>query len=346
MSEIHKGGEIPYIHYLRALACILVVALHCVHLPMMTKEDEFFQSCVICLTRPCNCLFFMISGVLLLPYNSVNHIAYYKKRLRRIVFPLMWWGGVYSVLPVFLYGNSWKSALYDIIWLPLTYPEQIGGILWFLYIYVGIILFIPFISSNIYTNKRMMDTFLMIWFFVSIMYIVKDSRMYILGSNRWLHGFDMFVGFSGYLGYLLLAYRLKTNNVNNSKFAWMYLLCALFTLVVIFLLQMKFNRFPTGGYGYLMPTTILLSVFVFLFFSNASLSSTGWFYVFVKKISELSFGVYLSHMMFFKLIVEPFVYASSTNWFCQIEAIVFTMLVSTAFTWMVSKTPLKSFVVG
>lgn len=340
------GGEIPYIHYLRAFACILVVAQHCVHVPMFTAGDEFFQSWIIVLTRPCNCLFFMISGVLLLPYNLQSHIVFYKKRLRRLVFPLFIWGILYSILPCFLIGNSYKSAIYDILWLPLTYPEQVGGILWFLYIYIGIIIFIPFVSSSIYSNRQMLNTFLAIWFFVSIMYIVKDSRLFILGSNKWSHGFDMFVGFSGYFGYLLLAYRLQSYSRQNTMFAWKCFLGALCTLFIIWLLQMKFNRLPIGGYGYLLPTTIVLSAFVFLFFSNIPFSSSGKIYSSVKKFSELSFGIYLSHMMFFKIIVQPLVYDSSTSWLCQIGAIIITLMISFIFTWMVSLTSFKRYIIG
>lgn len=149
MSEV-QHNEIPYIHYLRVLACLLVVTLHATHVEMIDGEGNTFHQWLLAITRPCNSLFFMISGVLLLPYKSLDFLQFYKKRLSRIFIPLLFWGCIYSFLPMYLFDESFKSAFYNTLWLPLTYPEQVGGILWYLYIYIGIIFFIPFISFFIF----------------------------------------------------------------------------------------------------------------------------------------------------------------------------------------------------
>jgi len=165
--------EVPWLHYLRVYACFLVVVLHATHISFLENEGEAFHSWLLCLARPCNCLFFMISGALLLPYNNDDFIAFYKKRLQRIVVPLLIWGCVYSILPFFLLNESIKSVIYNIVWLPLTYPEQYGGILWYLYIYIGIVLFIPFLSPKVYSDKCMLNAFLSIWFFCQLFTLSK-----------------------------------------------------------------------------------------------------------------------------------------------------------------------------
>ena len=336
--------EIPWLHYLRVYACLLVVALHATHISFDDEIGKTFHDWLLCVTRPCNCLFFMISGALLLPYNCDDFILFYKKRVPRIIPPLIFWGIVYAVLPMFLYDESIKSALYNIVWIPLTYPERVGGILWYLYIYIGILLFLPFLSSKIYSDKRMLNAFLGIWFFVSIMYIVKDFRPYLLGSNRYLHGFDMFVNFSGYIGYMFLGYRLCNTRRKGKTGYW--ILLTLLMISAIYLLQLRFHRLPEAGYVYLLPTTIVLSTFVFLAFRSIPFRSTGRLYSLIKTISKLSFGIYLSHMVFFKTIVQHLVYQASTSWFHQVYAIALTFVLSLFFSFLVSKIPYNKYIIG
>jgi len=336
--------EIPWLHYLRVYACLLVVANHATHIPLDENIGQTLHDWTLCVTRPCNSLFFMISGALLLPYKCDDFILFYKKRLSRIIPPLIFWCIVYAVLPIFVYNESIKTAIDDIVWIPLTYPERIGGILWYLYIYIGILLFLPFLSSKIYCDKRMLNAFLGVWFFVSIMYIVKDYRPYLLGSNRWIHGFDMFVNFSGYIGYMLLGYRLNITHSKGKSGCWV--LFSLLMISVIYLLQLKINRFPNGGYRYLLPTTIVLSTFLFLAFRSIPFRSTGRLYSLIKTISKLSFGIYLSHMVFFKTIVQPLVYQTSTSWFHQVYAIALTFVLSLFFSFLVSKIPYNKYIIG
>lgn len=188
----------------------------------------------------------------------------------------------------------------------------------------------------------MLNFFIAVWFFCSMMYLVKDYRPYILGSNKWLHSFDMFVSFSGYLGYLLLAYRLhysaKYPNLKKSLINGIF---SLIMIVSIFFLQLHYNRFPIGGYGYLLPTTILLSLFVFEGFRNIPFTHESFGYSFIKRLSSLSFGIYLSHMMIFKTIVQPLIYQNSTAWHHQLLAITLTFVLSALFCYCISFLPIK-----
>ncbi len=62
--------ENPNINILRALACFLVVMLHCAPETCNTPLDELFRGVLFCVSRPCVPLFFMITGALILPYNA------------------------------------------------------------------------------------------------------------------------------------------------------------------------------------------------------------------------------------------------------------------------------------
>lgn len=72
--------EIPYLHLIRTVACLMVVCLHT--LPEATSVsngiDQYFYRFILFLTRPCVPLFFMISGILLFPMEG-DIIQFYKK---------------------------------------------------------------------------------------------------------------------------------------------------------------------------------------------------------------------------------------------------------------------------
>lgn len=85
---MHK--DIPWIHLLRGIACLMVVCLHCQTAANFYPLDEgtrHFDSVVSLVTKPCVPLFFMITGYLILPYKYGNDImSFYKKKNTTCVF--------------------------------------------------------------------------------------------------------------------------------------------------------------------------------------------------------------------------------------------------------------------
>ena len=95
------GGRTVWLDAVRALAAVMVVALHVAEpealaLPHDMKRYLFLQAlCVFCIN--CNLLFVLISGALLLPWREENFTEFLKKRLWKVVLPLL----VYACFYVF-----------------------------------------------------------------------------------------------------------------------------------------------------------------------------------------------------------------------------------------------------
>ena len=212
---MHK--DIPWIHLLRGIACLMVVCLHCQTAANFYPLDEgtrHFDSVVSLVTKPCVPLFFMITGYLILPYKYGNDImSFYKKRIPRVFFPLIVWGIIYATLPYFLGMCSAKKMVSEILLSPIKAPQIVGGILWYLFILIGIYLTIPFITERIYVSKRILQLWLSVWILTSVVYIVKLFVPDILGQNKWVQNFDLTIYFSGYLGYVLMGYYLHNFQV-------------------------------------------------------------------------------------------------------------------------------------
>ena len=203
--------DIPWIHSVRVLACVMVVMLHSLP-PIYEFEcegvDLSFLMMVSAFTRPCVPLFFMITGYLILPYKQDDAFSFYKKRIPRVYFPLLIWSIVYAILPYLLGMYGSQVMMKELLFSLIKMPGRIGALLWYIFILIGIYLFIPFITKEIYYNRKIIASYLCLWFVSSLVFVLKYYEKELLGQCL-LHQFDMLIYFSGYFGYLLLGYYIK-----------------------------------------------------------------------------------------------------------------------------------------
>lgn len=339
--------EIPYLHLVRVVACVMVVCLHTLPTSDFAVEgwDGHFKALTIWLTRPCVPLFLMITGILLLPYRGENLMAFYKKRLLRIIFPLLFWGIVYSVLPYLLGMETMEDVEQNILFLPFTYPTAIGGILWYLYILIGIYLVIPFLNPAIFDNKRFMLVYIAIWFLGSFVVILKSHFSLVLGMTPFCD-FDLLLYFSGYLGFLFLGKYLHTCSIligksKNSIQAKMLAVYFILTCSAILLQKILSSNLV----AFLSFTSIIMSACMFLFLKNCSLRERGGLYTLLKRISPLAFGIYLSHMVIFR-VLSIHLYFVSTSFMMQILVMLVTFMGTWGLNILVSKLPFSKYIIG
>ena len=84
---------LPWIDFLRIFACFLVVISHScdAFVSAMDNSDSFHIAVAIgSFVRPCVPLFAMMSGILLFPVKT-DLATFYKKRMSRIIIPLIFW---------------------------------------------------------------------------------------------------------------------------------------------------------------------------------------------------------------------------------------------------------------
>lgn len=110
--EIKKKDNIGWIDLLRIIACFLVVFSHCCD-PFVAQFDNDRTSFLTgvwmgSLVRPCVPLFVMMTGVLLFPIR-MNLGDFYKKRIGRILVPLVFWSLTLPLL-FFVYLNYFNPA--------------------------------------------------------------------------------------------------------------------------------------------------------------------------------------------------------------------------------------------
>ena len=321
------------IDILRAMACCMVLTVHCCEcyyisnfystgdvaaLDIEAWRGEAFWACIIgAVCRTCVPLFVMISGFLLLPMKSgMDTTSFYKKRAVRILIPLLLWTVVYAFYTAIHFGVQFSGAgdamwyiVKEIGYVAVNFPPAIGH-LWYVYMILGLYLFIPIISPWVErATKRDMRIFLGIWLLTMMVPFIHKIWPEIWGECYWNPNSTIYY-FSGFIGYLIAgAYARKYLMEDGKSYFWtglaMFIIGYAGTLGGV-LYQLN-NLVPTAeNYGSYMPefefswqfgiiSVGLETLGLFLMIFKCRPQKLPWI---VGDYSKLSYGVYLCHIMF------------------------------------------------
>lgn len=135
-----------YMDWLRVLAIFAVVGVHVVSKIINTGSTDDWEwqyaNAIDSAIRWCVPVFFMLSGALLLTVKKDEPIgSFYKKRLTKVIIPLVFWSGIYLVYQIYEQGESF--TLWQMTKLFLA--DDIYYHLWFLYVIIGLYIMAPFL---------------------------------------------------------------------------------------------------------------------------------------------------------------------------------------------------------
>lgn len=229
-------SRLPWLDGLRVLACFLVMLSH--------STDDWLAhpagAWVVAFVRPCVPLFIMISGALLLPMPG-NATQFLRRRLTRVVVPFLIWGVLLALLPLPGAEPAWaptnnvlhrlveQGALprtaYNLIMLPINFTGS-NIHFWFLYVIIGLYLFIPVISPWVRgASTRALWAFLGVWGFTLCLPYLQHFPGHPLfpamhGECDWNNKNGTYY-FGGYLGYLILGHALtRVTLPSRGKVLW------------------------------------------------------------------------------------------------------------------------------
>ena len=132
---------------IRILACLMVVTTHS-PLPS-TEAHSVLLAGTSLITTPCNALFFMVSGALLLPpllpIPPLSTRAFLGKRMGKVVAPVLVWSAVYLVMLSLREHLGAADIARKVLSIPFS--AQGTGVLWFMYTLIGLYLVAPILSA-------------------------------------------------------------------------------------------------------------------------------------------------------------------------------------------------------
>lgn len=234
--------HIVWLDVIRLAAILMVIGVHCIDpfyiSPAMRGIPEYTHWATVygSLFRPSVPLFTMMTGLLLLPVRQPLG-TFYKKRIFRILFPVLIWSVLYNMFPwftgvlglpeniigdFFCYTQGHESqalgdSLKDVAMIPFQFSFKENH-MWYMYLLIGLYLYMPFFSAWVEkATRKEMRAFLAIWFvslFLPYMsaYIAPYFGVgYLFGESTW-NAYGLFYYFAGFNGYLLLGHYMKKGN--------------------------------------------------------------------------------------------------------------------------------------
>ncbi len=323
------GIHVAWVDVLRIFACFLVVLAHCCD-PFVGSYDKsvFDATCGAfwgSMVRPCVPLFAMISGVLLFPVTD-DVSTFYKKRLKRILIPLVVWS---LALPLMYYAyfstgvvTQNPNIAMDSYTLSATLNKMYTFIfnfnydttpLWYLYMLVGLYLFMPVIGGWLKNASRKdVKLFLMVWGVSMCLpyvqmaapflgYTGNFGNMGILGICDW-NPYGTFYYFAGFMGYMVLAHYLVKYPLDWSWAKTLGVACLMFLVgyAITFFGFLEMQKAFPGDYSkleilwYFSGINVFMMTFaVFIVMQKIRVKPNPV----LTKIAALTFGIYLCHFV-------------------------------------------------
>ena len=326
-----------WIDAVRSFACICVVATHA---PIPSTESgrifvPFFNFLAV---GGASILFFMISGALIF-YRQQEFVPFMKKRISRVVFPMVFWTIVIKILECVSGRDDWSQFGQKIMMIPF-YPQV--GTFWFIYVIFGIYLLTPMISTWLaHTTRREVEWVLGIWgFTLTLRYFGGDKSSHIVDFHD---GYLYY--FFGYMGFALLGYYLRKYFLRDTPLNWRYFLVPMIVVAVSFSVYPFVEHSMMQNHGTLHMAILAASYFLIIKKLPLSTLMRNIVYTF----AQYSFGIYLVHNHIIKLyVVWPLLRGCGWGHLVEIPLIT-AMTVSLSFllVWLISKiVPGSKYIVG
>lgn len=327
------SARIGWVDWLRVLACVMVVFAHCCDgfVAQFDTDRSAFLTGVFfgSLFRPSVPLFVMMTGVLLLPLRPSDSLStFYHKRIGRVVTPLVFWSLALPVMAYLYFSGAGAGSVNPSVDMSVYTPEGLTyrlwswvlnfnfdtTPLWYVYMLVGLYLIMPVIGAWLRSASRKdIRTFLYVWFatlFIPYIklyapqagYLGNYGNMDILGGCDW-NAFGLVYYVSGFIGYLVLAYYLRTYPLTWSRAKMIAILVPMF-LIGYSITSFGFvalQEYYPGNYAYLEIIWLFCGINVFMmtfpvFVGMQRLNpSSGKI---IGYLASVTFGVYLCHFFF------------------------------------------------
>lgn len=288
-------------------------------------------------------LFFMISGACVL-WAEREAVPFLKKRFSRILFPTIIWSVIYIFIESFWWHTAPESAwVYKI---PKILFEPQYSLMWFMYTLIAIYLATPILSRWLAkSNRSEVRMYLLLW---GVTLLLPFIELFGVGTSSLLVPNSYLYYFSGFLWAAVAGYYCRKYVRIEKLSFWHICLAALILLSPAYLLLIKHytGKLMDMSLGILSMTT---TAFAFIFIYNVRLPqylTSGFGRKLILKVSELSFGIYLSHMVFmhpFRCWIAQF----NLNFAIQIPVTVLIVgICAFATSWAISKLQFGKYLIG
>lgn len=297
---------------LRVVACYLVIQQHASEFYYIGEngsvpvlDSTYWIGIMSAICRTSVPLFVMVSGYLLLPMSGTSS-AFFRKRFTRILYPFLIWCVAYAVYFVFTRGNTWAQVVVDVLQIPINFGTRVGH-LWYIYMLIGLYLLVPVLSPWLRSaSKRELQGYLGLWALASCLPYIHLLFPEVLGECFW-NPSPLLYYFTGFSGYLVLGFYLKQYGRFSLPASVALLLLGYGITAGVFC-----ARIPTApdvpalelSWGFCTINVAMASAGLFSLFQALRTEGRGLVGRWVTRVSSLSYGMYLGHIMVLNFYYE------------------------------------------
>lgn len=333
---MNKKQRIVYLDVVRVVACLMVIIQHS-PMPSTGEDNSVLLSAIFFLSYPCVPLFFMVSGALLLPVENLSSgsLMFIRNRLLKVLFPTLFW--------TFFYLIVWNQPIEWVKVLSIPFSPQGHGVLWFMYVLIGLYLIAPVISHWLrQSSKKELNFYLALWFITLSFTHLENVLLISKGYNNIL----CYLG--GYIGYFVLGYYLHTYISFQDRDKSLLAIVLLVVPIIIYG-TCKYIGIPFSFSAYLSLLTASMSISWFLgvkvFVQKFPLADNKAHVI--ERVSNLSFGIYLMHIYFLAEISWKLCdYLQLIGVLQIILTVIITFTLSLLVSWVISQLPYSQFIIG
>ena len=314
MEKENQKTRVVFLDYLRVIACFMVIMVHASEfffingnsIGIRNAYDGYWVSIINSALRASVPLFAMASSYLLLPLKG-DSSYFFKRRFSRVIIPFVIWSVLYAILPLAWGEFTISDVKSNLIHLLFNFTPA-SGHLWFIYMLIGLYLFMPVLSPWMdKVSKRGEQLFLAVWFLSTFWHYLKMSSNYLTGNTE-LYGesywneFHLLWYFSGFIGYLVLAnyirkyidWSIKKSLCIGGLF---FLVGYIFTAVVWYQNTFTAETLQALEISWRFNTfNVVFMTFGFFVIIKALFRKTKHVPPIIQQLSKLSYGMYLMHI--------------------------------------------------
>ncbi len=301
-NQLESYVRIPYLSYIRAIACFFIIVLHTATVTEILYRDQLtepqiaFSKIIVhaCMWAvPC---FLMVTGVLQLKENQDNSLqVIVKVFIWRILKALIFCCIIFRIFDTAMDKEAFSIRIVGDI-LKDIFTGGSWSHLWYIYMLIGLYLFLPIFRAIVKQSDAKTLKYLigLTVFFLSVLPLTQ--------IRGWESAFIIPLA-TIYPVYLIAGYAIDKNIIRIGKPLAIGLTAAGLVLTVLMTVCKVYSsaELPAVFIGsYASPATVILSFGVFVLFKDWHLPPAGDRILY--RIDRCSFGIYLLHMIFIRLI--------------------------------------------
>lgn len=316
MDRNKMGERIYFLDGMRAVACLMVIMVHSCEfffidgtaIGIRSLNDGWWVSVIDSAFRCSVPLFVMISSYLLVPVKGSVSL-FFRKRMVRVMVPFVLWSVLYATLP-YVWGGMDGQEVFSSLWHLFFNFNGASGHLWFVYMLVGLYLFMPVLSPWLErAGEKGERSFLILWFVSTFFPYLRAYAGELYGECYW-NEYHALWYYSGFVGYVVLAHYIRHYlkwTVSRQVVAGVFLYVVGFIVTA----TVWYTRIPVAlelqeleiSWRFCTPNVVMMSLGAFLLiraYFSARQAANGM----ITEISRLSYGIYLMHIFILNAVYQ------------------------------------------